>query len=74
MGAGAVPAPAGQRSPTPIPSNLVMEAPFGLPEEMRVHDAIVGPEREDGTWVAVFRKLHGVDADWDVQNDWVATV
>lgn len=52
MGAGAVPAPAGQRSPTPIPSNLVMEAPFGLPEEMRVHDAIVGPEREDGTWVA----------------------
>lgn len=64
-------APPRQRSPTP--SNLVMEAPFGLPEEMRVHDAIIGPEWEDGTWVAVFRKLHGVDADWDVQDDWAPT-
>lgn len=57
----------------PYPSHLVTEAPFGLPEELRVHDAIVGPEREDGSWVAVFRKLHGVDADWDVQHDWVPT-
>lgn len=65
-------APPRQRSPPP--SNLVMEAPFGLKEEMRVHDAIVGPEREDGTWVAVFRKLHGADADWDVQDDWVTMV
>lgn len=56
-----------------LPTNLIMEPPFGLPEEMRVHDAIIGPEREDGTWVAVFRKLHGVDEDWDVQNDWVTT-
>lgn len=56
-----------------LPINLIMEPPFGLPEEMRVHDAIIGPEREDGTWVAVFRKLHGVDEDWDVQNDWVTT-
>ncbi|KUI56246.1 Transcriptional regulatory protein moc3 [Cytospora mali] len=49
-----------------IPKNLVTEAPFGLPEELRVHDATVGPEIEDGSWVAVFRKLHGVDVDWDV--------
>lgn len=55
------------------PSHLIMEAPFGLPEELRVHDAIIGPERENGSWVAVFRKLHGVDADWDVQHDWVLT-
>lgn len=54
-----------------VPSNLITEAPFGLPEELRVHDAIIGPETEDGSWVAVFRKLHGVDADWDVQQDWV---
>lgn len=56
-----------------VPSDLITEAPFGLPEELRVHDAIIGPEREDGSWVAVFRKLHGVDADWDVQQDWVPT-
>ena len=55
---------------THIPRNLITEAPFGLPEEMRVHDAIVGPEREDGSWVAVFRKLHGVDADWDIKTAW----
>lgn len=57
-----------------LPTNSILEPPFGLPEEMRVHDAIIGPEREDGTWVAVFRKLHGVDEDWDVQNDWVTTI
>lgn len=57
------------RQHSPVPNNLVMEAPFGLPEELRVHDAIVGPEREEGTWVAVFRKLHGVDANWDVRDD-----
>lgn len=57
-----------------LPTNLIMEPPFGLPEEMRVHDAIIGPEREDGTWVAIFRKLHGVDEDWDVQNDWITTI
>lgn len=58
----------------PLPSVLITEAPFGLPEELRVHDAMIGPETEDGTWVAVFRKLHGVGAEWDVQNDWVATI
>lgn len=56
-----------------LPSGLITEAPFGLAEELRVHDAIIGREREDGSWVAVFRKLHGADADWDVQTDWVAT-
>lgn len=56
-----------------LPSGLITEAPFGLAEELRVHDAIIGREREDGSWVVVFRKLHGADADWDVQTDWVAT-
>lgn len=63
-----------QQQQSPHPTNFIIEAPFGLPEELRVHDAIIGPEREDGTWVTVFRKLHGVDEDWDVQNDWVAMV
>lgn len=56
-----------------LPSGLITEAPFGLAEELRVHDAIIGREREEGSWVVVFRKLHGADADWDVQTDWVAT-
>lgn len=54
-----------------IPKTLVTEAPFGLPEELRVHDATAGSEMEDGSWVAVFRKLHGVDvdADWGIRTD-----
>ncbi|KAJ4391456.1 hypothetical protein N0V93_005073 [Gnomoniopsis smithogilvyi] len=63
-----------QQQQSSLPTDFITEAPFGLPEETRVHDAIIGPEREDGTWVAVFRKLHGVDQDWDVQNDWVSTI
>jgi len=47
------------------------EAPFDLPEHLRVHDAIIGPEKEDGSWVTVFRKLQGLDADWDVQTEYV---
>lgn len=56
-----------------LPSGLITEAPFGLAEELRVHDAIIGRESEDGSWVVVFRKLHGADADWDVQTDWLST-
>jgi len=47
------------------------EAPFDLPEHLRVRDAIIGPEKEDGSWVTVFRKLHGLTADWDVQTEYV---
>lgn len=66
-----------QRLPTgsrKLAINLPTEAPFGLPEELRVHNAIIGPEKQDGTWVAIFRKLHGVDTDWDIQHQWVAAL
>lgn len=52
-----------------LPKSLNTEAPFGLPEELRVHDATLGSEREDGSWVTVFRKLHGVDANRDTHTD-----
>ena len=48
-----------------------LEAPFDLPEPLRVHDAIIGPEKADGSWVTVFRKLHGSHADWDVLTEYV---
>jgi len=54
----------------PLPAHSA-EAPFDLPEHLRVHDAILGPEKEDGSWVTVFRKLQGLDADWDVQTEYV---
>ncbi|ROW13003.1 hypothetical protein VPNG_05939 [Cytospora leucostoma] len=53
------------------PKDLITDAPFGLPEEVRVHDAILGRETEDGSWVAIFRQLHGVDAAWELPTDWV---
>ncbi|KAK3357296.1 hypothetical protein B0T25DRAFT_589604 [Lasiosphaeria hispida] len=50
------------------------DAPFDVPEQFRVHDAIIGPEKEDGSWVMMFRKLGGLHADWDVQTDYVASL
>lgn len=58
----------------PVSKSLATEAPFGLPEELRIHDTTPGSEREDGSWVSVFRKLHGVDANWDWHMDWASTV
>lgn len=51
---------------SPTPSRVALdntEAPFGLPEELRVHDAAI----EGGVCsrLAVFRMLHGADADWN---------
>ncbi|KAH8878870.1 hypothetical protein GQ53DRAFT_756400 [Thozetella sp. PMI_491] len=48
-----------------------MDAPFDVPEELRVHDAVIGPEKDDGSWVLMFRKLDGLDGDWDLQAAYV---
>ncbi|TPX10828.1 uncharacterized protein E0L32_008217 [Thyridium curvatum] len=48
------------------------EAPFGLPEHLRVHDVIIGPEDDGGSWIMAFRKLKGLDGDWDVRTEYVA--
>ena len=55
-------------------NSLSREAPFDLPEHARVHDVIIGPEKEDGSWILMFRKLQGLEADWDVTTDYVAVV
>lgn len=48
------------------------DAPFDVPERYRVHEAIIGSEKEDGSWVMMFRKLGGLEAGWDVRTEWVA--
>lgn len=53
-------------------NTLSREAPFDLPEHVRVHDVIIGPEKENGTWIMMFRKLGGLEADWDVTTELVA--
>ncbi|KAB5570208.1 hypothetical protein GE09DRAFT_699389 [Coniochaeta sp. 2T2.1] len=55
-------------------TDLSREAPFDLPEHARVHDVIIGPEKEDGSWIMMFRKLQGLEADWDVTTEYVAVV
>jgi hypothetical protein len=45
-----------------------MEAPFNVPETMRVHDVIIASERDDGSWVLMFRKPEGLQGRWDVQT------
>ncbi len=56
---------------SPALSPRSSDAPFDVPEHFRVHDAIIGPEKEDGSWIMMFRKLHGPDADWDVHSEYV---
>jgi hypothetical protein len=51
---------------------LSREAPFDLPEHVRVHDVIIGPEKEDGSRIMMFRKLGGAEGEWDVTTEFVA--
>lgn len=61
-----------QRKDSAYNTTLSREAPFDLPEHLRVHDVIIGPEKEDGSWIMMFRKLGGVEADWDVTTEFVS--
>ena len=47
------------------------DAPFDVPERFRVRESIIGPDKDDGLWVMMFRKLGGLDATWDVQTEYV---
>lgn len=53
-------------------TTLSREAPFDLPEHVRVHNVVIGPEKEDGSLIMMFRKLGGLEADWDVTTEFVA--
>ncbi|KAK4174782.1 hypothetical protein QBC36DRAFT_312635 [Triangularia setosa] len=46
------------------------DAPYDVPERYRVRESILGPEKEDGSsWVMMFRKLGGLDGEWDVLTE-----
>jgi hypothetical protein len=62
----------GSGLPSTYNTTLSREAPFDLPEHVRVHDVIIGPEREGGSWIMLFRKLGGAGADWDVTTEFLA--
>lgn len=48
------------------------DAPYDVPERYRVHESIIGPDKEDGSsWVMMFRKLGGLNAEWDVLTEYV---
>ena len=40
--------------------------------KVRVHDAILSPERGDGMWVTVFRKPEVLEGEWDVLTEFVS--
>ncbi|KAL2127921.1 hypothetical protein VTI74DRAFT_9984 [Chaetomium olivicolor] len=61
----------GRMSPTT--GKRSVDSPFDVPERFRVHESIIGPQKEDGTsWVMLFRKLGGLHAEWDVLTEHVA--
>ncbi|KAL1843505.1 hypothetical protein VTJ49DRAFT_1376 [Mycothermus thermophilus] len=71
------PTPLGIRSPSP---------PFDVPERFGVHESILGPTDnnnlnparsgggggEGTSWVMLFRKLGGLEGEWDVLTEYVA--
>jgi len=48
------------------------DAPFDVPERFRVQEAIIGPDKDDGIWVMMFRKLGGMGANWDVHSEYIS--
>ncbi|KAL2168298.1 hypothetical protein VTG60DRAFT_163 [Thermothelomyces hinnuleus] len=68
---GGLPMSVGQLSPET--GKRSGDAPYDVPERYRVHESIIGPDKEDGTsWVMLFRKLGGLHAEWDVLTEYVA--
>jgi hypothetical protein len=46
-----------------------IEAPFGLPDHLRISDALVTQCEEKEMWVTFFRKPHAVSSDWEIWNE-----
>ncbi|KAK3313471.1 hypothetical protein B0H66DRAFT_353006 [Apodospora peruviana] len=59
------------QTPTLQYSKSRAEAPFDVPENLRVHVALIDSEKEEGSWVETFRKMDGPDADWTVIKQYV---
>ncbi|KAH6624760.1 hypothetical protein B0J18DRAFT_188861 [Chaetomium sp. MPI-SDFR-AT-0129] len=58
---------------SPATGRRSADAPYDVPEHFRVHESIIGPDKEDGTnWVMLFRKLGGLNAEWDVLTEYMA--
>ncbi|KAK3295848.1 uncharacterized protein B0H64DRAFT_321598 [Chaetomium fimeti] len=58
---------------SPVTGKRSADAPYDVPERFRVRESIIGPDKEDGTsWVMLFRKLGGLNAEWDVSTEYVA--
>ncbi|WZH49388.1 Transcriptional regulatory moc3 [Fusarium acuminatum] len=48
-----------------------LESPFGIPEERRMKNAIIGPPGEGGTWVTFFRDPEPGKTEWRVTRDFL---
>lgn len=58
---------------SPATGRRSADAPYDVPEHFRVHESIIGPDKEGGTnWVMLFRKLGGLNAEWDVLTEYMA--
>ena len=54
-----------------LPVCECLEAPFGLPEELRISDAIVGQHEEEGMPVTFFRKPNQFCGEWEIWKEFV---
>ncbi|KFA56614.1 hypothetical protein S40293_01083 [Stachybotrys chartarum IBT 40293] len=51
--------------------SLQYESPYGVPEERRIKNAIIGPRQDGGVWVTMFRESRDGKADWDVTREFL---
>ncbi|KAG5664941.1 hypothetical protein KAF25_008675 [Fusarium avenaceum] len=48
-----------------------LESPFGIPEDRRMKNAIIGPPGEGGTWVTFFRDPEPGKTEWRVTREFL---
>ncbi|KAM0351794.1 hypothetical protein ACHAPU_002306 [Fusarium lateritium] len=46
-----------------------LESPFGIPEERRMKNAVIGPADDGGTWVTFFREPEPGKKEWRVTRE-----
>lgn len=62
----------GTQYSTPQYTKSRTEPPYDIPENLRVHVALIENEKEDGgSWVETFRRVNGPEANWTVQKQYV---
>lgn len=57
--------------PYSLPASECSQAPFGIPEHLRISDALIGLHEDTGVKVTLFRKPSSFHNEWEIWNEFV---